>query len=133
VDLSRLQGTGDLIPMSSAQVYIQATCISGGAVPAHENERVKQGAGGAEGHRMREEGELRGASTHPVRPTYGRTSGQGEFGQHQVEASGWDPHQHDNFRQGEPQRIPTARHRCSTSHQPEGTRHEVQRGRQGTS
>ncbi len=79
-----------------------------------------------------QEREPGGASAHPVCPTYGPTAGQGEFGQHQVEASGWDRHQHDDFCEGEPRGIPTAHHRCSKSHQPEGTRHEVQRCWQGT-
>jgi hypothetical protein len=128
VDFSRQQVAGDSISTSSAQVSVQGSHTSGGAVPARENERVKQGTRGSEGLRVRE-GEFGGASAYPVRPTYGPTTGQGKFGQHQVEASGWDRHQYDDFRQGEPRRIPTARHRCSTSHQPEGTRHEVQRVR----
>jgi hypothetical protein len=48
------------------------------------------------------ERDLGGASAYPVRPTYGPTPGQGKFGQHQVEASGWDHHQYDDFCQGEP-------------------------------
>ena len=65
VDLSRLQGAGDSISTSSAQVVVQEINTSGGAVLLRENERVKQGARGAEGLRMRE-GEFGGASSYPV-------------------------------------------------------------------
>ena len=86
VDFSRLQGAGDSIPTSSAQVFVQETDTLGGAVLSRKNERNKQGDRGAEGLRMQER-ELGGASAFPVCPTYGPTPGQGEFGQHHVEAS----------------------------------------------
>ena len=85
VDLSRLEGAGDSISTSSAQVFVQETDTLGEAVLSRKYERVKQGARGAEGLRV-QKGELGGASAYPVRPTYGPTAGQEEFRQHQVEA-----------------------------------------------
>ncbi len=111
--------------MSSFQVSIQMSDSAGGALQARKNEHDQQGTEGLKDSECKK-GEFGGLSAYPIRPSYGTTTDQGEYGHDQVEAFGWDCFQHDDFRQGEPRGVPPARDHGSASHQPERAWYSVE-------